>query len=122
MKKIKSNPYKTLLTICTGLAVVFFFSKLSWFLYSTIIIGIFGLSHNKISFVIEKIWFKIAEILGYIIPNILLSLIFYFFLFPIALISKIFNKKDLLKLKTKENSTYVDSNKNFNSSSFKNPW
>ena len=66
---------------------------------------------------IEFIWFKIAYILGLIIPNIVLGVIFYFFLFPIALLYRV-SSKDLLHKKNKSNTIFKDVNKTFEKQSF----
>ena len=121
MNKLKSNPPKTLLTITIGFSILFIIIKLNWLLYCSIIIGIIGISSNLLSKYVEKIWFKLAELFGLIIPNILLTIIFYLFLFPISSISKIFNK-DLLSLKNNNKSNYKLTNKSFDEKSFINPW
>ena len=122
MNKIKSNPDKTILTICTGIVLIFLLTEIKLFLIISFSFGLIGMVSTFLSRIIEKIWFKIAEILGYIVPNIILSVIFYMFLFPISLISKLFGKVDYLKLKNKETSTYINLSKKFNKDSFKNPF
>jgi hypothetical protein len=122
MNKIKSNPDKTILTICTGFVLIFLLTEIKLFLMISFSLGLIGMVSTFISRIVEKIWFKISEILGYIVPNIILSLIFYIFLFPISLVSKLFGKVDYLKLKNKETSTYNNLSKKFNKESFKNPF
>ena len=99
MKKIKSDPTKTVLTISMGFLVVYFFTKIEWTLVTSLTIGLVGLISNYLSKKVEFLWFKLAWVLGLIIPNILLTSIFYLFLYPISLLSKIFNNSDTLKLK-----------------------
>jgi len=65
---------------------------------------------------------KLAWVLSLIIPNILLSSIFFLFLFPIALLSRLFGKKDPLMLKNPEKSVFRNQEKKFDKSSFENPW
>ena len=122
MNKIKSNPDKTILTICTGFALIFLLTEIKLFLIISFSLGLIGIVSTFASKIVEKIWFKISEILGYIVPNIILSVIFYIFLFPISLVSKLFGKVDFLKLKNKETSTFINLSKKFNQDSFKNPF
>lgn len=68
------------------------------------------------------LWNKLAWVLSFIVPNILLSLIYFLFLFPIALLSKLFGNKDPLALRNKPDSTFKTSNKAFDASSFDKPW
>ena len=64
---------------------------------------------------------KLAQLLGYIIPNILLSIVFYLILFPLSLLSKLFTK-DPLMLSSKYDSYFVDVNKEMDQKSFENMW
>ena len=122
MNKIKSNPSKTLLTICVGLIIINILTHKVIFLNISLAIGLVGVFSTQISVLIEKLWFKLAYILGLIIPNILLSIIFYIFLFPISIVSKIFKKDDLLKLKNTKSSSFILFDKSFDKNSFENPW
>lgn len=121
MNKIESNPVKTILVIVTGLLIIYFFTKINILLNIIIGLCLVGIFSYYISKKIEDVWFKIAFILGLIIPNIILGLIFYFFLFPVALLSKI-SSKDPLLLKNNSKSTYKQVNKSFTKDSFKNTW
>ena len=122
MNKITSNPSKTLLTLSTGFLIVFILTNYLWTIYFAFIIGLIGIISNKLSILVEKLWFKIAEILGLIIPNILLTIIFFFILFPISMISKIFSKHLQTKFFQNEGSNYISINKLFEPRDFKNPW
>lgn len=122
MQKIKSNPVKTMLTISIGFLVVFIITKVNWVLLVSLIVGLIGMFSTFLSKHIEFLWNKLAWLLGFIVPNILLSIIFYLFLFPIALLSKIFGKKDPFVLKNKTESVFVITNKSFDKKSFEQPW
>ena len=121
MNKIKSNPVKTILVIVTGLLIFYFFSKINLLLNIILVLGLIGIFSPFISRKIEYLWFKLAYVLGLIIPNIVLGVIFYFFLFPIALLSRI-TSKDPLVLRNNSNTIYKEVNKSFNKESFKNTW
>lgn len=122
MQKIKSNPVKTMLTISVGFLVVFIITKLNWALLVALVVGLIGLFSTFLSKHIEFLWTKLAWLLGLIVPNILLSAIFYLFLFPIALLSKVFGKKDPFVLKNTTETVFVTSNKQFDENSFEKPW
>lgn len=122
MQKIKSNPLKTMLTISTGFLVIFIITKLNWVLLISLFIGLIGMFSTYLSKQIEFLWNKLAWLLGLIVPNILLSAIFYLFLFPIAILSRVFGKKDPFVLKNKTDSVFVVTNKSFDKKSFEQPW
>ena len=122
MKKMKSDPTKTVLTISVGLIVVFLVFEWKWAIVASLVIGLIGVFSPYLSRKIEYLWMKLANFLGMIVPNILLGAIFYLFLFPIAILSKIFKKDDPLTLTNKQSSTYVVANKSFAKTSFEKPW
>ena len=118
----KTEPVKTVLTICMGLVVVYLITHARYWLLALLIIGLAGMFSSYLATLIDKGWMKLAFILGLIIPNILLGAIFYFLLFPIALASRIFGKKDPLNLRNRLQSNYVESRKEFSKESFEKYW
>ena len=89
----QKNTYQTILVMIVGfLAIGLSFDKLliSWL---ALIIGILAIVSKQIAILIEKVWFFIAEKLGFINGTILLSLIFLLVLTPVALLRKLFTSK-----------------------------
>ena len=76
-----------------------------WALIISLIFLILGLLNSKILNPFNKLWFKFGIILGRIISPIVMSIIFFFVVTPIALLMKLL-KKDLLNLKFNKTSTY----------------
>ena len=122
MKTNKSEPIKTVLTIVVGFGILFLVTRLPGFLYTALIIGAAGLVSSYLARLIDFCWMKLAYVLSFIVPNILLTVIFYLFLFPLALLSKISKKKDPLILSNKLKSTFVSTNKKFTAADFEKPW
>lgn len=118
--KLKAK--STILVIVLGFIIIYAYSKNFNFLKVSIIIGLLGVISDKASLLIDKIWFKISYILGLIVPNILLGLIFYFILFPIALLSRLFGNKDALNLKNNTKTLFINKNSIFKAKSFEQPW
>jgi hypothetical protein len=65
---------------------------------------------------------KLAKVLSFIVPNILLSVIFYCFLFPIAILSKVLGNKNGLQLKNRSNSLWIKKNIQIEKVSFEKMW
>jgi hypothetical protein len=122
MEKTKGEPIKTVLTISIGFLVMYLFTRSTVCVYISLMVGSAGLLSKRLAAIIDFLWTKLAFVLGLIIPNILLSLIFYFFLFPLSLLSKLFAKKDPLILSNKIKSTFVEVRKNFSKQDFEKPW
>lgn len=120
--KIKSNSAKTVLTISIGFLVIAMIKQWDWAYKTALIVGLIGIFSDTLSKYIEMVWFKLSMILSYIVPNIVLGLLFYLFLFPLSILSKIFRKKDVLKLKNNMSSVYTVRNKEYDQSHFENMW
>ena len=76
-----------------------------WSLIISLIFLILGLLNSKILNPFNKLWFKFGMTLGRIISPMIMCIIFFFVVTPIALIMKL-SKKDLLNLKFNKTSTY----------------
>ena len=120
--KSKSNPSLTLLTIIFGLLLFNYFIENKIALYFSLLLSGIGIFSIKISILVEKIWFKISFILSQIIPNILLSLIFFLILTPIAFLSRLFKSKTNFISKNNQITTFVPQNKSFDKESFERAW
>ena len=120
--KVKSNPPITLLSIVFGLLVINLLIKNNVILFGAITISGIGIFSVKISKLIEKFWYKLSYILSQIIPNILLSLIYYVFLTPLSLLMKLFKGKSEYTLFNKKASIFIEKNKSFTKESFKRAW
>jgi hypothetical protein len=120
----KNETTKTILTISVGFLVIYFLTKSSqvWFLYISVFVGVIGVVSDTLSKYIEWLWLKIGLILSYIVPNIMMGIIFFLILFPISLLSKVFRKKDVLRLKNNSDSVYSEVNREYDKSHFENMW
>tara|TARA_B100000795_G_C22756562_1_gene421758 strand:- start:690 stop:1055 length:366 start_codon:yes stop_codon:yes gene_type:complete len=120
--KTNSNPYLTVLTIVFGILSLSVFLENNTLVYLSIILSGLGVFSLRFSKIIEIIWFKFSFILSQIIPNILLTIIFFFILTPLALLSKLFKVRSEFKSVNKEKSLFIKTNKTFNKESFERSW
>jgi hypothetical protein len=122
MQNNQNNTDKTILTITVGFLVVYLFSNLNWALLVTLSVGLIGIFSNYLSQKIEWVWLQISIIISYIAPNIILSAVFYLVLFPVAILSRIFGKKDILQIKKGKQTYYLTINKKFGKDDFIYTW
>ncbi len=124
MKLTREKSLEAVLVICTGLLVLYWIFDNSHFLVAATSIGIAGVLSPFLAGIIAKAWYKLAELLGRINGFILLTILFYLFLTPLAWLSKLFKKDELqLKRKTKaEDSYYIERNHTFTKKDLKNLW
>ena len=123
--KIKTEEiekYKTILIIVVGMIVIHVVTKFNWALYTALIIGLLGSFSEFMALIINNVWLKIGVLLSYIVPNIILTIIFYAFLTPIAFLSRVFGEKNPLNIKNSQKSIFKVRNADFTPDTFENPW
>ena len=76
-----------------------------WSLIISFIFLVLGLLNSKLLNPLNIVWFKFGLFLGKIVSPIVMGVIFFFVVTPIALLMK-FLQKDLLNLKFNKNNTY----------------
>ncbi len=74
-----------------------------------------GIINSKLLTPLNKIWFKFGIMLGYIVSPVIMSLIFFMVVTPIAVLLKILGK-DVLNLKKNNNKSYWIEKSKINSS------
>ena len=76
-----------------------------WSVLISLLFLILGIINSKILTPLNKVWFKFGVFLGKIISPIVMGVIFFLVVTPIAFLMRLL-KKDLLNLKYNKNSTY----------------
>lgn len=96
--------YKTILVIVTGFLAIAWIFKIPVLVSIALGVGAVSIFIPPAARAIEWAWFKIALALGWINSRILLSVIYFVFLMPLAWVSRLFTK-DPLALKREGRST-----------------
>jgi len=122
MKKNKTIPIATVLTIVVGFIFIHLVFAWKWALQIAFFVGLAGVFSDFLAKKIDFLWMKLAWVLSKIMPNILLSIVFYLFLFPIALLSRIFGDKNPLNLKNDKQSLFIDRNLTYDKKSMEKMW
>ena len=86
-----------------------------WSLIVSIIFLTLGLINSKILTPLNKLWFKFGIFLGNIISPIVMGIIYFVVITPIAFFLKVFNK-DVLNLKKTKKGSYWKNKEKYNSS------
>jgi hypothetical protein len=71
---------------------------------------------------IVKAWFKLAEILGWINSRVILSFVFFVFLFPLAVLFRLTTKNPLQIKRLSEKSVFADRNHKYEAKDLENIW
>jgi hypothetical protein len=120
----KHKQLESVLVIVLGFLVLYMVLEKPLFLWIGLGIGLLSLVS---SFALEKItwlWFKLAEGLGYVNSRILLSVVFFLILVPIALLARLVsgNKLKLKKNEKGEGSYFEEINVKYNKEGMEDMW
>ncbi|MDH5382031.1 MAG: SxtJ family membrane protein [Cyclobacteriaceae bacterium] len=118
---MKNNVYKNVLVIVVGLSVFYYLFDEIILLYSILVLGVLSVFSDKFAILLNFVWMRFAMALGWINSRILLTIVFYIFLFPLAILSRLFTK-DPLRLKAPEGSNFINRDYLFKKSDIKNIW
>ena len=114
--------FKTILVIVTGLLVLAWIFDIPVLGKVAVVIGAVSVFIPSAAKAIEWVWFKIALALGWVNARILLSIIYFVFLLPIAWISRRFTKDPLALKNDKRSSLFVTRNHIYTGKDLENIW
>ena len=124
-KATREKELETVLTLCVALVVLFFVTKKqhAYFLSLSVLLGLIGMFSKYLTAKISWAWLKVGEMTGAVMSKVILSLVFFLFLFPIALLSRLFSKSNSLQLKkTSSTSYYFTRNHKYEAKDLENVW
>ena len=113
--------YKNILVIVVGFLVIDWIFEVDILLITAIIIGILSIFIKKFAFGLNWLWMKLALGLGWVNSRILLSVLYYLLLVPIAIMARIF-KGNSIQLKVDKKSMYVERDHLYTKADLKDIW
>lgn len=114
--------FKTILVIVTGLLALAIIFHLQWLMYIALLVGVSSVFSGTAAKGIEWAWIKLATFLGWVNSRILLSIIYFVFLLPLAWISRLFTKDPLTLNRKKTASLFVTRNHQYSKKDLENIW
>ncbi|MEO1021743.1 MAG: hypothetical protein AAFW89_04315 [Bacteroidota bacterium] len=120
---IKTDPEtpKTQLVIVTGFLVIAAIFQVEWPAYVALAIGALSVIVKPAGDGIVWVWFKFAELWGGVVNRVLLGLIYYLFITPIALLFRLFGN-DPLQLDKSKGSVFEWREHQYKKEDLENPW
>ena len=114
--------FKTILVIVTGLLAIGWIFDVPILAKIALAIGAIAIFIPPAARAIEWIWFKIALGLGWVNSRILLSVIYFIFLMPLAWLSRLFIKDPLALKKDKRPTLFVTRDHLYTGKDLENIW
>lgn len=114
--------YEVILVLCLVLILFSRFLDMDILVTAAAILGIAALLIKPFGKCLTFLWQQLIKLLGFVNSRILLSIIFFLFLTPLALIARLFRSKDVLQLKKPEASNFKLRNHTYTAADLKDPW
>lgn len=118
----QSQIWKTIVVLVLANIIAFLIWRFEWLLFLGIGIGVSALAIPKWASLIHHGWMKLAEGLGWVNSRILLGLVFFLLLTPIALLVRLFRKDPLQLRRPDTNSLWHERDHLFEAKDLQNPW
>lgn len=119
----RTKSLETVVVIVAGLLALFFWLKNPWLLRGALIVALAGVFSPWLTAKIHAGWMLLAQGLGWFNGRVLLSLVFYVILTPVAWLSRRGNSSSfLLRKKQKEESYYAERNHTYAPKDLENTW
>jgi hypothetical protein len=112
---------ETGLVIETGLLAIFIVTAKPWIIPVTAAIGAIFIFIPPLARLIHVVWMSVAKVLGWIMPKLILSMIWFFIFTPLAFVYRL-TGHDELQLKKTKNPQFSDCPKVYSRSDFEKPW
>lgn len=113
---------ETMLVLVLMSMVLFLLLKITLILFVGLVLACIALLAKKTSGLIAGAWMRLSQGLGSLISKILLTLVFFLLLLPIALLAKLFGHNALSLSRTNQDSYFIVRHHRFTDQDMKNPW
>ena len=117
----KAKSLETLLVLTGALIIIYWISPKKIYLLVALIFILIGIVSPFLSAKISWVWLKFAELMGSVMSKVILSVVYFIFLVPIALIYRLTQKNPLF-LKRQNDSYYIERNKQYSAKDIENIW
>jgi hypothetical protein len=107
----------TLIMAC--LLGALYFDRL-WLIKVAVLLALLTLISDTLAVYIHRSWMYLAKILGYIVPNVLMGLLFYLVLTPMGILSRI--GKNTMGIKRSNESMFKTVNRKYEASILEKMW
>lgn len=121
MANKQNNPYETLAALVTVLGIVYWLTDIRLFLIAGLLTGLLGSLVRPVASSLHFIWMWIARRLNFVISTLLLGLIFFLILSPIAFFYRLTNRKKLMTYKN-QNTYYSEIDRDITPRDLIHPW
>lgn len=118
----QQSAYEIIAAFVTLSIILYLIFDLKYILYSGLFLGLTALLIRSFAKLVQKSWNLLAKLLNFFISRILLSIVFFLVLTPIALLYRLLGKDNIQKLQSDKSSYFMERNYQFTPEDFKKTW
>lgn len=118
----RSNNKESVLAVVLLLLLVFRFTGSRYVVTGAILYIILALLVEKIAVATDVVWKKLTHVIGIVSNAVLLSLLFFLFIFPMGMVLRVFKKGSFIRFSPKLTSTFEVRNKVFTKKDLEQPF
>jgi len=117
------DTFKTVNVLTLAFLIGYLVFSINWLLWVAFLLAIGNAFESRITSWIAEYWMKLAGILGKFNSKIILSVMFFIVLTPLAFVYRLFNRELVNHFRKNQRRSYFDDvNKSFTKSDFEKLW
>lgn len=120
-KMSKEKNLEAILVICLGLIVFHLILDIRILLLISILLGLAGLFIPFVAKWVAKGWYGLSHVMGFVMSKVILTIIYFIFLYPMALVARAGGKLSI-KLKKAPESYWTVRNHPYKKEDLENMW
>lgn len=120
-KSSLKSKYEIPLTVVVFLLILYWFFRLDVLIVVALVVGLCSLLSDRFVDGLSYCWTNLLKVVGFVNAHVLLSVVFFLMLTPIALLYRFFNR-DSLDLKPGKRTYFKERNHRYRSTDLEHPW
>lgn len=105
-----------------ALLLIYYYTRFQFLIWITIGVVLLSVLFRPVALQVERVWLAFGKLLGLFMPKIILTVVFFFILTPIALLSRVLKKGNELDLKNTRSSLWKEGGGQPDVESFRKLW
>lgn len=118
----KDKHRETVVVLAAALVVAYYVREEKVFLILAGLMAATGLLAPPLSALIHRLWLGLAQVMGRVMSTVLLSVVFFLVFTPLALLRRLFSRRDVLRLKNPGSTVFVSRDHDYAAADLGPPW
>lgn len=117
-----NDKYKSILVIVIGFLLLGRYFRNDYLFYAALGLGVLTLLSERIADGVLYLWMGLAKVLGWISSRVILSVVFFLFLTPLAFLARIISGRDAMGRSNKNATVFKERNHRYQREDLENVW